>query len=267
MLNLMRGVLLAALVGCVGTSSVWGDSYTLSLPELEGVRFSYGDSIHTPIDFGQSFAQIDQITISITGTGHTGSAYVSVGLDPWNPRLEVIDLDAEFMVFLSDDGDADSVFFHDFGEYAETTTIHERTETEVDPLLNGIGILRLETNVVLSIGGGGALPIEPSYVDIESASVTVTGTTSASFGDPTADGFVGLDDLDLVLKHWNQVVTPGDISKGELTGDGFVSLEDLDIILNNWNFGTPSYSTVLPEPASAGMALMMICGGLLMRRI
>ena len=157
MLNLMRGVLLAGLVSCVGTSSVWGDSYTLSLPELEGVRFSYGDSIHTPIDFGQSFAQIDQITISITGTGHTGSAYVSVGLDPWNPRLEVIDLDAEFMVFLSDDGDADSVFFHDFGEYAETTTTHERTETEVDPLLNGIGILRLKTNVVLSIGGGWGL--------------------------------------------------------------------------------------------------------------
>ncbi len=267
MQNLMRGALLAALVGCVGTSSALGDSYTLSLTELEGVRFSYGDSITTPIDFGQSFAQIDEITVTITGTGHTGSAYVSGSWgDPWNPSLIVVDLDAEFIVFIGDDGEADSVFFNDFGVFGETTTTNEHTETETQPLLNGIGSLRLETNYILSIGGGGALPIELSYVDIESASVTVTGTTTASFGDPTADGFIGLDDLDLVLKHWNQMVTPGDISKGELTGDGFVSLEDLDVILNNWNIGTPSYPTTLPEPASVGMALMMICG-VLTRRI
>ncbi len=69
-------------------------------------------------------------------------------------------------------------------------------------------------------------------------------------GDLNSDGFVGLDDLDIVLGNWNQNVPPAD-SRADPSGDGFVGLDDLDIVLNNWNAGTPpTGSSVVPEPAT-----------------
>ncbi len=78
-------------------------------------------------------------------------------------------------------------------------------------------------------------------------------------GDLNSDGFVGLDDLDIVLGNWNQNVPPAD-SHADPSGDGFVGLDDLDIVLNNWNAGTPpTGSSVVPEPGTfallAGMGL------------
>ncbi len=93
-------------------------------------------------------------------------------------------------------------------------------------------------------------------------SLQLIGTvlSSAIEGDLNGDGYVGLDDLDIVLNAWNQSVTPGD-ADGDPSGDGFVGLDDLDIVLNNWNNGTPPSANV-PEPAAAtllslaGLALM-----------
>ncbi len=67
-----------------------------------------------------------------------------------------------------------------------------------------------------------------------------TEAGTAIDGDLNGDGFVGLDDLDLVLGNWNQNVTPGDKLSGDPSGDGFVGLDDLDIVLGNWNAGTPA---------------------------
>ena len=67
-----------------------------------------------------------------------------------------------------------------------------------------------------------------------------TESGTAIDGDLNGDGFVGLDDLDLVLGNWNQNVTPGDKLSGDPSGDGFVGLDDLDIVLGNWNAGTPA---------------------------
>ncbi len=72
-------------------------------------------------------------------------------------------------------------------------------------------------------------------------------------GDVNGDGYVGLEDLDVLLNNWNQSVPVGDKSQGDLAGigDGFVGLEDLDIILNNWNAGTPPVvSANIPEPTA-----------------
>lgn len=55
-------------------------------------------------------------------------------------------------------------------------------------------------------------------------------------GDTNGDGFIGLDDLTMVLEHWGQDVEPG--TNGDTTGDGFVGIEDLDSVLLNWNKGT-----------------------------
>ncbi len=73
-------------------------------------------------------------------------------------------------------------------------------------------------------------------------------------GDLNDDGFVGLDDLDIVLGAWNQNVPPADPA-ADPSGDGFVGLDDLDIVLNNWNAGTPPVAAV-PEPMTGGMLLV-----------
>ena len=90
-------------------------------------------------------------------------------------------------------------------------------------------------------------------------------------GDLDGDGFVGLDDLDIILNHWNQNVTIGDPLMGDITGvggspDGFVGLDDLDVLLNNWNAGTPpaGQDVAIPEPAT--LALLAIGASLLIRR-
>ncbi len=70
-------------------------------------------------------------------------------------------------------------------------------------------------------------------------------------GDLTGDGFVGLDDLDIVLNNWSSSVTPGDLSKGDLDGDGFIGLGDLDIVLNNWN--KQAFSFDIQVAAGAGV--------------
>ncbi len=78
------------------------------------------------------------------------------------------------------------------------------------------------------------------------------GLVSASIpGDLNGDGFVGLDDLDIILSAWNQNVPPAD-SAADPSGDGFVGLDDLDIVLNHWNEGTPP-SAVVPEPATVAL--------------
>ncbi len=59
-------------------------------------------------------------------------------------------------------------------------------------------------------------------------------------GDLDDDGFVGIEDLNVVLGAWNQTVALGDAMAGDPSGDGFVGIEDLNLILGNWNAGTPS---------------------------
>jgi calcineurin-like phosphoesterase family protein len=54
-------------------------------------------------------------------------------------------------------------------------------------------------------------------------------------GDLDSDGFVGINDLTLVLSNWNQSVTPDDALKADITQDNFVGIEDLNLILGNWN--------------------------------
>ncbi len=80
-------------------------------------------------------------------------------------------------------------------------------------------------------------------------------------GDIDGDGFVGLDDINFVLAHWNMNVTPGDETMGDLTNDGFVGIDDLNLVLSNWNAGSPpvppAISGIVPEPTSLAMGLAL----------
>ncbi len=75
-------------------------------------------------------------------------------------------------------------------------------------------------------------------------------------GDLNGDGFVGIDDLNIILGNWNQNVAPADALLGDVTGDGFVGIEDLNTVLGNWNQGAPP-ALAVPEPAA--LVLHIIC--------
>ena len=77
-------------------------------------------------------------------------------------------------------------------------------------------------------------------------------------------------DLNIVLGNWNQNVPPGIWITGDPSGDGFVGIEDLNTVLGNWNAGTPpatsSTDATVPEPASL-LILTSVLGLLISRRI
>ena len=84
---------------------------------------------------------------------------------------------------------------------------------------------------------------------------TINGTTYGDhlIGDLSGDGFVGIDDLSIVLGNWNDAVAHGVFTLGDPTGDGFVGIDDLNVVLSHWNEGTPPTNgsqTHIPEPTS-----------------
>ncbi len=84
--------------------------------------------------------------------------------------------------------------------------------------------------------------------------VLITPFPAAIPGDLDGDGFVGINDLNLVLGNWNQNVPPGD-PLADPSGDGFVGIEDLNLVLGNWNTGTPPGGSpnTIPEPGSLAL--------------
>ena len=56
-------------------------------------------------------------------------------------------------------------------------------------------------------------------------------------GDLNGDGYVGLDDLQLILDNWNRTVR--DNFSADVNGDNYIGLDDLQVVLDNWNAGTP----------------------------
>jgi hypothetical protein len=81
-------------------------------------------------------------------------------------------------------------------------------------------------------------------------------------GDLDGDGFVGINDLNIVLSNWNQNVPPAD-PNADPSGDGFIGIEDLNVVLGNWNAGAPPAaigSDTVPEPSTV---LLLTLGGAL----
>jgi probable HAF family extracellular repeat protein len=85
--------------------------------------------------------------------------------------------------------------------------------------------------------------------------------TAAIPGDANGDGTVDINDLTIVLAHYNQ--TGQTWADGEFTGDGTVDINDLTIVLAHYGdtvgssaAGNPS---AVPEPAGL---VLLVCGGL-----
>ena len=78
-------------------------------------------------------------------------------------------------------------------------------------------------------------------------------------GDLDGDGFVGINDLNLVLSDWNKSVPPAD-PRADPTGDGYVGIGDLNTVLSNWNLGEPPSVTVATVPEPSSLALVVGIG-------
>ena len=93
------------------------------------------------------------------------------------------------------------------------------------------------------------------------AAADVFNTLYTLPGDLDLDGYVGLNDLQIVLDHWNTNVTPGNPLLGDPTADGYVGLDDLQPILDHWNTGTlqPDVAnTIIPEPTTITILLLSL---------
>ena len=84
-------------------------------------------------------------------------------------------------------------------------------------------------------------------------------------GDLDGDGFVGINDLNIILANWNQNVPPADPA-ADPSGDGFVGIDDLNEVLGNWNAGTPPTAAAIPEPATLALLAMFGAGVIARRR-
>ena len=76
--------------------------------------------------------------------------------------------------------------------------------------------------------------------------------------DLDGDGFVGINDLNIILAEWNNSV-PLENPAADPSGDGFVGISDLGIILVSWNVGTPLAidGLAIPEPNTAACMLSL----------
>ena len=98
----------------------------------------------------------------------------------------------------------------------------------------------------------------PGHIPI--GSFTFELATAFLDGDLDHDGFVGINDLNRVLAHWNEAVPAGNQVRGDTNGDGFVGIDDLNVVLGNWNSGTPpvEMGTDIPEPVTGTIVAMGI---------
>ncbi len=99
---------------------------------------------------------------------------------------------------------------------------------------------------------------------IDNVSLAIVGGNPLT-GDLDSDGFVGINDLNIVLGAWNQNVPPAN-PLADPSGDGFVGIDDLNTVLGNWNAGTPPTVGNVPEPTTLAFLSAAVITGMAKRR-
>ena len=207
--------------------SAQAELITIDLPELTGT-FVHGQSpISAAADFGEPSGQLVSLGIEVTATGLSGFSSTQ-GVVP-----------AEIVVSATEGGGRliDQTVLSPFGSTSITLEAWNAWGT-FDGDLDGTLISPFEVVVTIETND--------IYSDIVTAPVIeITSVTVTALFEPDncgwfgCDGFVGIEELNLVLANWNATVTPGDFLQGDISGDGFVGIEDLNMVLGNWNSGTP----------------------------
>ena len=163
-----------------------------------------------------------------------------LGTGVYTDTLQIVDLDGDAIT----GGDNESVLRHEiiFEDIVSSSfgDVAYREEVFEFYLPGYTGDFRIMSDVIV-------------HSSFDRLRIDSAITSAQLEGDLNGDGFVGVDDLNIVLVNWNQNVTPGDLGYGDPTGEGFVGVDDLNIVLVNWNSGTPPTSIAVPEPATLGL--------------
>ncbi len=165
-----------------------------------------------------------------------------------NPLGNTNPINLEYLIALGDSGGG--MFFEDGGQHY-VAGVHSSI-FNFDPATLGYGDVM------------GSTTLEASLTWIMN---TIAPAPIA--GDLDGDGFVGIDDLNIVLSNWNQNVAAGNLALGDPSNDGFVGIDDLNTVLGNWNAGTPPTANQLtglvPEPGV--LTILVVTGaGVVLRR-
>jgi hypothetical protein len=123
-----------------------------------------------------------------------------------------------------------------------------------------------------SNGGSTWSAITPNDLTLDGTNLYASFTTTAALdgagyavsgvpvlpGDANVDGRVDINDLTIVLAHYNR--TGMTWTEGEFTGDGTVDINDLTIVLANYDrsVGLSADIKAVPEPTS----LLLLAAGL-----
>ena len=156
------------------------------------------------------------------------------------------------------------------GQLGSAVLSLNRDNDQISLLWDGVELLNglvIDTVGLIEIEFGYrhySTPGVSTFGELNVGSLSVSDFPVMLDGDLDGNGFVGVDDLNIVLGNWNQSVTPGDLASGDLSGDGFVGVDDLNVVLINWNNGTPPEGlAVIPEPVTLnllGGGLLALCG-------
>jgi electron transfer DM13 len=167
--------------------------------------------------------------------------------------VTIIDADTFRIDNFSYDGGGPLVYFY-LG--TENTNAAFASGLRVSPLLTGTAYDGTQPPLFFD------LPSGESFSNYNAISVWCeqfavdfgSGTFNTIQGDLDADGFVGINDLNIILADWNMNSPPAN-PNADPSGDGFVGIDDLNLVLGNWNSGTPPTASTttnpIPEPATA----------------
>ena len=210
----------------------------------------------------------DVLYVATDDAGEGEDVFIYLALSPgvlaeanWGKAGDIAQWDA----FLADENDNDYEGWFDVTGFAEAATGANGGVLEgLIDLVQMFGFLPDE--VYLAVGryqsadGGSLTGQVPGAVlvngDIDAIEYVLFSI--ALVGDLDGDGFVGINDLNIVLANWNQNVTAGDELAGDFDGDGFVGIGDLNGVLGNWNAGTPPGGQAnIPEPGTVGVMGVM----------
>jgi len=188
------------------------------------LQFRLSSAINASVDGGSS----DVPGFVIEGTGPDGILHKHISYSARGPGgtqpddgLYLATLRLK-MPGLTDSEPVHLLFNAHYQRDAQNNIVFVGDAPQVDPSSESLAVAWIEQNLI-----GGALP-----------------------GDLDGNGFVGIDDLNIVLSNWNQNVPPAN-PLADPSGDGFVGIDDLNEVLGNWNAGVPpTGSAGVPEPTS-----------------